>query len=84
MLLVDDFLIKPFFSILDILHSMALREVYDVASLKEDLKENQLLFELNDRTKEEYEARKQALESELDLAEAVHEQISGRVEVKGG
>lgn len=84
MLLVDDFLIKPFFSILDILHSMALREVYDVASLKEDLKENQLLFELNDRTKEEYEARKQELESELDLAEAVHEQISGRVEVKGG
>lgn len=84
MLLVDDFLIKPFVSILDILHSMALREVYDVASLKEDLKENQLLFELGERTTEEYEARKQALESQIDLAEAVREQISGRVEVKGG
>lgn len=84
MLLVDDFLIKPFVSILDILNSMALRELYDVASLKEDLKENQLLFELDERTTEEYEARKRELESQLDLAEAVHEQISGRVEVKGG
>lgn len=84
MLLVDDFLIKPFSSILDILHSMALREVYDVASLKEDIKENQLLFELGERTKDEYETKKLELESQLNLAEAVHEQISGRVEVKGG
>jgi hypothetical protein len=84
MLLVDDFLIKPFLSILDILHSMALREVYDVASLKEDIKENQLLFELGERTKDEYETKKLELESQLNLAEAVHEQISGRVEVKGG
>lgn len=65
------------------LQSMALREVYDIASIKEDLKENQLLFELNDRPKEEYELRKQELQSQLEVAEKVHEQISGRVEVKG-
>lgn len=62
---------------------MALREVYNINSIKEDLKENQLLFELNDRSKDEYEKRKQELESELELAEAVHEQVSGRVEIKG-
>lgn len=84
MLLVDDFLVKPFFSMLDILHSMALREVYDVASIKKNLKENQLLFEMNERSKSEYDERKAELETELELAEAVHEQISGRVEVKGG
>lgn len=84
MLLVDDILIKPFVSIVDILHSMALREVYDVKALKEDLKENQLLFELGERSSDEYEATKQELESELEIAEAIHDQISGRVEVKGG
>lgn len=84
MLVVDDFLVKPFFSMLDILHSMALRQIYDVASIKDDLKENQLLFEVNERSKAEYEKQKELLENELELAEAVHEQISGRVEVKGG
>lgn len=84
MLLVDDVLVKPFASILNILQTMALRELYDVSALKEELKENQLLFELDDRSKGEYEARKEELEAELDLAESVQEQISGRVEVKGG
>lgn len=83
MILVDDLLVKPLFSILDILHTMALRETYDVAGIKDELKENQLLFEIGDRTKAEYERRKRELENRLALAEAVQEQLSGRVEVKG-
>jgi hypothetical protein len=29
MLIVDDLLVRPFFSLLDILHAMTLRELYD-------------------------------------------------------
>lgn len=83
MLLVEDLLVKPFLSILDVLQTLALRELYDVAALKDDLKENQLLYEVGERSESEYRRRKQELEEQLRVAEAVHEQISGRVEVKG-
>ncbi|MFC4360144.1 gas vesicle protein GvpG [Halobium salinum] len=82
MILVDDLLVRPFFSILNILHSMAIEEMYDVRAISNELKENQLLYELGDRDTEEYERRKAELEAELEVAEAAHEQLSGRVEVR--
>lgn len=82
MLLVDDLLIQPFVSLLDILHAMVLEEMHDVAGIRDDIKENQLLFELGERTEAEYERRKQTLEGNLQVAEAVHEKlISGNIEV---
>lgn len=84
MILVDDLLVKPFVSLLNVLHDMAIEEMYDVESIQDDLKENQLLYELGERTPEEYERRKAELEEELKLAERAREQLSGRVQVVQG
>lgn len=84
MLLVDDILVKPFVSLLNVLHDMAIEELYDVESIQDDLKENQLLYELGERSPEEYERRKAKLEEELRLAERAREQLSGRVQVVQG
>lgn len=82
MFIVDDLLVKPFVSVLDILHTMALNEMYDTAAIRDDLKENQLLYEVGERSKETYEERKQALELQLEMAEQIQSQMSGRIEVK--
>lgn len=82
MLLVDDLLIKPFVSMLDILHTMVLEELYDRAAINDDIKENRLLYELGERSEGEYERRKAELETKLQAAEQVHEKlIGGNIEV---
>jgi hypothetical protein len=83
MLLVDDLLVRPFVSLVDVIHQVALEEMYDTEALRDDLKENQLLYELGERSSEEYERRKAEIEDELALAEEVHDQLTnGTVEVK--
>jgi len=81
--IVDDVLVKPFVSVLDILHTMALNEMYDTAAIRDDLKENQLLYEVGERSEETYEERKRELELQLEMAEQIQSQMSGRIEVKG-
>ena len=83
MFIVDDILVKPFVSVLDILHTMALNEMYDTAAIRDDLKENQLLYEVGERSEETYEERKRELELQLEMAEQIQSQMSGRIEVKG-
>ncbi|MFC6726817.1 gas vesicle protein GvpG [Halobium palmae] len=83
MFVLDDLLVRPFTSIIGILHSMAIEEMYDVEAITNEMKENQLLYELGDRSPEEYERRKAELETELEIAEEAREQLSGRVEVRG-
>ncbi|WP_458188366.1 gas vesicle protein GvpG [Haladaptatus sp. NG-WS-4] len=83
MILVDDLLVKPFVSLIDILHSMALDEMYDVEGIQDELKETQMLYELGELSEEEYETRKSDLEEQLAVAEDVHERLrNGKVEVK--
>lgn len=82
MFILDDLLVRPFISLLDILHTMALDEMYDTESIREDLKENRLLYEIGERTEEEYQQHKKELESQLELAETVEAQMRGRMEVK--
>ncbi|SEV84859.1 gas vesicle protein GvpF [Natrinema salifodinae] len=83
MFILDDLLFRPFVGIVDALHSIALDEMYDVEAIEDDLKENQLLYELGERSEEEYRRRKDELEEELEVARDVHERLSsGRVEVK--
>ncbi|ELY63791.1 gas vesicle protein GvpF [Natrinema versiforme] len=83
MFVLDDLLFRPFVGIVDALHSIALDELYDVEALEDELKENQLLYELGERPEEEYRRRKEELEAELETARDAHEQLSsGRVEVK--
>ncbi|WP_137288344.1 gas vesicle protein GvpF [Natronorubrum halophilum] len=83
MFILDDLLIRPFVGIVDTLHTMAISEMYDIEALEDELKENQLLYELGERSDEEYQRRKDELEAELEIARDVHERLaSGRVEVK--
>lgn len=83
MLVVDDLLVKPFVSLLGILQNMALNEMYDIQALQDDLKENQLLYEIGEIDEPEYRRRKAELEAEIELAEELQSQLSGKVEVKG-
>ena len=69
MLVVDDLLIRPFMFMLEALHSMAIEEMYDVEGLRDELKENQLLYEVGERSAEEYEERKSIIEAQLRIAE---------------
>ncbi|SIR81533.1 gas vesicle protein GvpF [Natronorubrum thiooxidans] len=83
MFILDDLLFRPFVGIVDTLHTMALSEIYDIDALEDELKENQLLYELGERPETEYQRRKDELEDELEIARDVHERLtSGRVEVK--
>ncbi len=82
MFVLDDLLIRPIVSVMNVLHSMAIEEMYDVEAIANDLKENQLLFEIGDRDREEYERRKAELETQLEIAEEARENLSGRVEVR--
>lgn len=83
MFVLDDLLLRPFVGIVDAIHTIALEELYDVEGIQDELKENQLLYELGERSDAEYEATKAALEEELEIAREVRERLSsGRVEVK--
>ncbi|QIB75679.1 protein gvpG [Halogeometricum borinquense] len=83
MFLLDDLLVNPFLSLVDILHTMALDEMYDTEAIQDDIKENRLLYEIGERSKEEYQQRKEELEAQLDTAKQVKSQMRGRVEIKG-
>jgi len=83
MILVDDLLLKPFVSLLDILHAVVLDELHDVGTIRDEIEENQLLYELGERSESEYETQKSKLEAELQIAEEVHQKlISGNIEVQ--
>ena len=83
MFVLDDLLLRPFVGIVDALHTMALDELYDIEAIQDDLKENQLLYELGERSESEYQKQKDELEAELEVAREVHERLtSGRIEVK--
>ena len=82
MFIVDDLLVKPFFSLLDILHTMALDEMYDTDAIRDEIKENRLLYEIGDRSEDEYQQRKQELETQLEMAQQIQEQMRGRMEIK--
>ena len=82
MFLLDDLLVRPLVSIADVIHAVTIDELYDVEAIRNDLKENRLLYELGERSRDEYEHRKDELETQLDLAEQAHENLRGKVEVK--
>ena len=83
MFIIDDLLVRPFINIVDAIHTLALDELYDVEAIEDELKENQLLFEIGERSEAEYRQRKEALEGELAIARDVQEEFSsGRIEVK--
>lgn len=83
-LLVDDLLVKPFFQVLDALHTLAMNELYDVEDIRDRMKENQLLYEVGERDEAEYQRRRRDLEAELEVAEQAHDQLRNKnIEVRG-
>ena len=81
MILVDDLLVRPFVGFLEILHDMAIEEAYDVEAIRDEIKENRLLYEIGDRSEAEYLEREAELEERLEVAKEAHEHLSGRAEV---
>ncbi|WP_049898788.1 gas vesicle protein GvpG [Halococcus agarilyticus] len=82
MFVVDDLLVRPFVSLINVVHAMAIEELYDVEAIRDDIKENRLLFEVGERSREEYEERRTDLERQLDVAEQARENLQGKVEIK--
>lgn len=81
MFLLDDLFVKPFTTVIQVLHDMALEELYDVGAIRDELKENRLLYEIGERSEAEYTQRKEDLEAELETAREARERLSGKVEV---
>ncbi|MFP9190859.1 gas vesicle protein GvpF [Natronosalvus vescus] len=82
-IIIDDLLFRPFVTLVETLHTLALDELYDIDALEDELKENRLLYELGERSETEYERRKADIEADLEIAREVHEELmSGRVEVR--
>lgn len=79
--IVDDLLLRPFVSLVNVLHDMALKELYDVEDIRDRLKETQLLYELGELDEETYETQRESLKEELEEAEAAHERLSDKVVV---
>lgn len=79
--ILDDLLIRPFVGLLNVLHDMSIRELYDVEEIRNRLKETQLLYELGELEEAEYREQRAALQEELEEAEAAHERLSDKVVV---
>ncbi|SFR45766.1 gas vesicle protein GvpG [Halogeometricum limi] len=82
MFLLDDILLWPIRNVVDVLHSLAVQEMYDPESIQSDIKETQLLYELGELDDAEYEERRARLEAELDAAERARERLSDKVVVQ--
>ena len=52
MFIVDDLLVRPFVSLLNVVQAMAVEELYDTEAIRDDIKENRLLFEVGERSRE--------------------------------
>lgn len=82
MFIIDDLLLRPIVAVGNVIHSMAVEELYDVGAIRDDIKENRLLFEIGDRSEEEYERRREELRTQLDVAREARETLTNKVEVK--
>jgi hypothetical protein len=82
MFILDDIFLWPIRNVVDVLHSLAVQEMYDPEQVQSDIKENQLLYELGERSEAEYERRRAELEAELEAAERARERLSDKVVVQ--
>ena len=82
MFIIDDLLLRPIVAVGNVIHSMAVEELYDVESIRDDIKENRLLFEIGDLSEDEYERRREELRTQLDVAREARETLTNKVEVK--
>lgn len=94
MFLLDDILFRalgisiPVFDLFwnfEQIHVFAMREIYNPEKIKNRIKENRLLFEFGELTREEYENINRDLMQDLRMAEMAHEMNLGtRLDLLGG
>lgn len=81
---IDDILynitIGPWMFVLEQIRNHALREMYPLEKINDQIKENRLLFELGETTKEKYEMKNKELLEKREIAERVWEETQ-RVEI---
>lgn len=93
MFLLDDMLLRaigisiPGLDLIDIferIHDFALKELYDLNKINNQIKENTLLFEMGERTKEEYEKINRELLEKRGIAEKIREMdLNKRFDILG-
>lgn len=80
-ILLDDLLIRPIVGFLDILHDMSIKEMYDIEDIQSQMKENRLLYEMGERPEDEFQRRKEELETQLAEAQEARENLHGKAEI---
>jgi len=93
MFLLDDMLLRaagisiPGLDLIDTferINDLALKELYDLDKINGQIKENRLLFEMGERTKEEYEKTNRELLGKRETAEKIREMdINKRFDILG-
>jgi len=91
MFLIDDILLRslgisiPVFDLFwnfEQLYQFAYKERYNSDKIKSSIKENRLLFEFGEITRDEYEEKNRALMHDLRLAERADEMgLAGRIDL---
>jgi len=79
--------ILPFdtIALIELIRDIAYKEAYDPKKIKDAIKENRLLFEIGERSKEEYEIIDATLKEKLELAEKAREmKLDQKADLLGG
>ena len=85
MILIDDLILrafgislKPFdlIWIMELMNDYALKEKYNLKKITNQMKENNLLFEIGEISKEEYDEKKELLTERLIKAKQIMENLS--------
>jgi len=91
MFLIDDLLLravgislKPFDMIwmLELMKNYALKEKYNLKKIGNEIKENRLLFEIGEVTKEEYEEKNELLLEARNIAEEIMANLSEDMKIQ--
>lgn len=93
MFFIDDIILRsigisipPFDMIwlLEVIRDFTYKEMYDPEKIKDKIKENRMLYELGETSKEEYEKINDELVRQLKIAERVREMdIEKRIDILG-
>lgn len=91
MFIIDDLLLralgpslKPFDMIwlIELMRDYALKERYSIKDINNRIKENRLLFEIGELTKEEYGEKHASLLEELEQAKDIIERLSTDMKIR--
>ena len=91
MLIVDDLLLstlgatlKPFDMIwlFEVMRDYALKEMYNLEKINNEIKENRLLFEIGDVSEEEYKEKHEALLEKRETTKKIIENLSSNMNIQ--